>query len=122
MPQPTPQPVCTSPTARPRYLSRITSPISTAPAAHSPPKPNPCSARKMKSCSKFWAKAHKKVKIEYHKIAICSILTRPKRSANVPENHPPKDEINRVTVPIRPALPFDSDHTAITVGMTKLYI
>ncbi len=48
--------------------------------------------------------------------------TRPKRSAKVPENHPPNDEINKVTVPISPALPFDSDHSAITVGMIKLYI
>src|SRR5215470_5557089 len=95
------------PTPRPRYLSRITSPISTAPAAHSPPKPSPCKARNTKSCSKFWAKAQRKVKTEYHRIVICSIRTRPNRSASVPENHPPKDEISKVTVPIRPASPRD---------------
>src|SRR5882762_1978910 len=93
------------PTPRPRYLSRITSPISTAPAAHSPPKPSPCNARNTKSCSKFWAKAQRKVKTEYHRIVICSIRTRPNRSASVPENHPPKDEISKVTVPITPASP-----------------
>ena len=71
-PQPTAQPVWTIPTPRPRYLSRITAPISTAPAAHSPPKPSPCAARSTKSCSKFWAKAQRKVNIEYHKIVICS--------------------------------------------------
>src|SRR6516165_9876445 len=122
MPQPTAQPVCTMPTPRPRYLSRITSPISTAPAAHSPPKPSPCRARSTKSCSKFWAKAHKKVKTEYHRIVICSMRTRPKRSASVPENHPPRDETSKVTVPIIPASPGERPHSAITVGITKLYI
>src|SRR5262249_2314157 len=92
------------PTPRPRYLSRITSPISTAPAAHSPPKPSPCSARNIKSCSKFCANAQRKVKIEYQTIVICSIRTRPNRSAKVPENHPPKDEIRNVTVPIQAGL------------------
>src|SRR5215468_922731 len=109
------------PTPRPRYLSRITSPISTAPAAHSPPKPSPCNARNTKSCSKFWAKAQRKVKTEYHRIVICSIRTRPNRSANVPENHPPSDEISKVTVPISPAWPRDKppqrdhrrDHKAV---------
>src|SRR5271170_5172644 len=110
------------PTPRPRYLSRITSPINTAPAAHSPPKPNPCSARRMNSCWKFWANAQRKVNTEYHRIVICSIRTRPKRSAKVPENHPPNDEINKVTVPISPASPRDSPHSAMIVGITKLYI
>src|SRR5579863_2303827 len=110
------------PTPRPRYLSRITSPISTAPAAHSPPKPKPCRARRMKSCSKFCAKAQKKVKIEYQRMVICSIFTRPNRSASVPLNQPPNDEISRVTVPISPASPFDRPQIAITVGITKLYI
>jgi hypothetical protein len=48
--------------------------------------------------------------------------TRPKLSASVPENHPPNDETSNATVPIRPASPRDSPHSAITVGMTKLYI
>src|SRR5947209_4350126 len=110
------------PTPRPRYLSRITSPISTAPAAHSPPKPSPCKARNTKSCSKFCANAQRKVNSEYHRIVICSIRTRPNRSASVPENHPPSDEISNVTVPMSPASPRDSPHSAITVGITKLYI
>jgi hypothetical protein len=53
---------------------------------------------------------------------ICSIRTRPNRSASVPENQPPKDEINKVTVPISPAWPRDKPQSAITVGITKLYI
>src|SRR5215831_16754070 len=100
----------------------MTSPISTAPAAHSPPKPKPCSARRMKSCSKFCAKAQRKVKNEYQTMVICSIFTRPKRSARVPLNQPPNDEISRVTVAISPASPFESPHSPITVGITKLYI
>src|SRR5262249_40356574 len=40
------QPLCTVPTALPRCSARITSPMSTAPAAHSPPKPSPLSARR----------------------------------------------------------------------------
>src|ERR1700683_4701856 len=110
------------PTPRPRYLSRITSPISAAPAAHSPPKPKPCSARRMKSCSKFCANAQKKVKNEYHRIVICSIFTRPYRSASVPLNQPPNDETSKVTVAISPASPFERLQIAITVGITKLYI
>src|ERR1700730_15710626 len=110
------------PTPRPRYLSRITSPMSTAPAAHPPPNPSPCNARKTNSCSKFWAKAQRNVNTEYHRIVICSIRTRPNRSANVPENHPPNDEISRVTVPIRPASPRDSPDSAITVRITRRYI
>src|ERR1700730_655499 len=116
------QPVWTIAPPRPRYLSRITSPISTAPAAHPPPKPSPCSARSTKSCSKFWAKAQRKVNVEYHKIVICRIRTQPKRSAKVPENHPPSDDISKVTVPMRPASPRDTPQSAITVGITKLYI
>src|SRR6185312_4122709 len=121
-PQPIDQPVCTSPTARPRYLSRITSPISTAPAAHSPPNPSPCNARNTNNCSKFCANAQRNVKNEYQRMVICSMRTRPKRSDNAPENQPPSDEINSVTVPIRPASPRDNPHKAMTVGMTKLYI
>ena len=62
------------------------------------------------------------VNIEYHKIVICSMRTRPKRSAKVPENHPPSDEISKVTVPMRPAWPRDTPQSAINVGITKLYI
>src|SRR5436853_5068371 len=102
------------PTPRPRYLSRMTSPISTAPAAHSPPKPSPCSARNTNSCSKFCAKAHRNVKKEYQRIVICSMRTRPKRSASAPQNQPPSDEISKVTVPMSPASPFDNPHSAIT--------
>jgi hypothetical protein len=76
----------------------------------------------MNSCPKSWAKAHRKVKTEYHRIVICSIRTRPKRSAKVPVNQPPNEEINKVTVPISPASPRDSPHNPITVGITKLYI
>src|SRR6202011_1674530 len=75
-----------------------------------------------KSCSKFCANAQRKVNTEYHRIVICSILTRPNRSASVPENHPPNDEISNVTVPMSPASPRDRPHSAITVGITKLYI
>src|SRR6201999_4362245 len=67
-------------------------------------------------------KAQRKVKNEYHRMVICSIFTRPNRSASVPLNQPPSDDISSVTVPMRPASPFDIPHTAITVGMTKLYI
>ena len=49
MPQPIAQPLCMAPTALPRCCGRMTSPISTAAAAHSPPKPKPIMARKNKS-------------------------------------------------------------------------
>ncbi|MNH13665.1 hypothetical protein D3C79_732460 [compost metagenome] len=50
-PQPMAQPDCTMPTALPRSWARITSPISTAPAVHSPPKPKPIRVRAINSCS-----------------------------------------------------------------------
>ncbi len=40
--QPMAQALCTVPIALPRCSGRIASAIRTAPAAHSPPKPNPC--------------------------------------------------------------------------------
>src|SRR5207302_10962338 len=97
-----------------------TSPINTAPAAHSPPKPSPCSARNTNSCSKFCAKAHRNVKNEYQRIVICSIRTRPKRSASVPQNPPPRDEISQLTVPMSPAPHLDHPHRPLTVGITQL--
>src|SRR6202048_3103311 len=99
----------------------MTSPINTAPVAHSPPNPSPCKPRRMNSCSKFCAKLHRKVKTEYHRIAICSTRTRPKRSESAPANQPPNDEATTVTVPIVPAAPDDLPHTAIAVGTHELY-
>jgi len=49
IPQPIAQPLCIAPTASPRCSARMTSPTSTAAAAHSPPKPNPIRARKANS-------------------------------------------------------------------------
>ena len=62
------------------------------------------------------------MKNEYHRIVICSIFTRPNRSASVPENQPPSEEISSVTVPISPASPRERPQTAMMVGITKLYI
>jgi len=80
-----------------------------------------------KSCSKFWAKAQRNVKTEYHRIVICSIRTRLNRSASVPDNHPPKDEISKVTVPIRrprraigPRGRSPSDHEAIHLDVERI--
>jgi hypothetical protein len=72
----------------------------------------------MNSCSKFCAKLQRKVKTEYHRIAICSMRTRPKRSESAPANQPPNDEVTTVIVPIVPAAPVDMPHTAMTVGTT----
>src|SRR6516165_1153414 len=78
----------------------MTSPIRTAPVAHSPPNPSPCNPRRMNSCSKFCAKLHRKVKTEYHRIAICSTRTRPMQSASAPANQPPNNEVTTGTVPM----------------------
>jgi len=56
--------------------------------------------------------------MEYHRMAIWSTRTRPKRSASAPANQPPNDEVTTVTVPIVPALPVDMPHAAMTVGTT----
>jgi hypothetical protein len=39
---------------------------------------------------------HRKVKTEYHRIAICSMRTRPKRPASAPVNQPPNAEVATV--------------------------
>src|SRR5262245_52822365 len=115
-PQPTAQPVCTRPTARPRYLSRTTSPISTAPAAHTPPNPRPWSARKANNVSKLIAKAHREGEERVPEHGDLEHFCPANLSARVPENHPPRDEISSVTVPMRPASPRDNPHNKITVG------
>ena len=58
------------------------------------------------------------MKSEYHRIANCSTRTRPNRSASVPANHPPNDEVKSATVPIVPAVPDDIAQAAISVGTT----
>ena len=50
-PQPTAQALCTEAIALPRCSGRMISAISTAPAAHSPPKPKPCKALSTSNCS-----------------------------------------------------------------------
>ena len=120
MAQPMAQPDCTVPTALPRCSARITSPISTAPAAHSPPKPKPIRARAIKSCSKLWAKPLRKVKTENHRMVSCSVRTRPMRSASSPAAQPPTAEHSSVTVAIWPAWALVRLHSAMMVGITKL--
>ena len=48
--QPTAHALCTVPIALPRCSGRIASAIRTAPAAHSPPKPNPCRLLSTRNC------------------------------------------------------------------------
>ncbi len=60
--QPTAQPDCTEPTARPRNCGRMVSPMRTAPAVHSRAKPMPSSARKTISCVKFCTNAREQAK------------------------------------------------------------
>ena len=50
----------------------MTSPISTEPAAHSPPKPSPCSARTHNSCSKLCVNPARNVNSANHAIVSCS--------------------------------------------------
>jgi hypothetical protein len=76
-----------------------------------------CNARNTNSCSKFWAKPQRKVKTEYHAIAICMTRTRPKRSARAPAIHPPSEEVSNVTVPIVPAVPADMPHRRLVRPM-----
>ena len=64
--QPQAQALCTVPTALPRSLARMTSPISTEPAAHSPPKPKPWRPRTISNCSKLLVKPDRKVKNANH--------------------------------------------------------
>ncbi len=119
-PQPMAHPACTMPTALPRSLARITSPIRMAPAVHSPPMPKPIRPRATSSSVKFCASPHSTVKTANHRMVICSALTRPMRSDRMPASQPPAAEVSKVTVPIKPASPLDKPQVAISVGITKL--
>ena len=101
--QPQAQALCTVPTALPRSLARMTSPISTEPAAHSPPKPRPCKPRTTRSCSKFCVKPDRKVKKANHATMIIKSRARPTRSASMPAIQPPKAEITSALVASNPA-------------------
>ena len=119
-PQPHAQALCTVPTALPRSSERITSPISTEPAAHSPPKPSPCRPRTTKSCSKFCVKPERKVKKANQATVIIRSRARPMRSASIPASHPPKAEITNALVASNPACAVVMCQTAIRAGTTKV--
>ncbi len=121
-PQPTAHALCTVPIALPRWLARMLSAISTAPAAHSPPKPKPCTALSARNCSKFCAKAEAKVASENHATVICSVRTRPRRSVIAPAIQPPRAEATSVMPDTSPASVLPMCHAAMMVGMTRLNI
>ena len=119
-PQPQAQALCTVPTALPRCLARITSPISTEPAAHSPPKPRPCKPRTISSCSKLLVKPERNVKNANQPIMIISSRARPMRSASMPAIQPPNAEMTSALVASSPAWALVIPHSAISAGTTKL--
>ena len=57
-----------------------------------------------------------------HRMVICSVRTRPNRSANIPAAHPPNADVNSVTVPISPASTLVIENVAIIAGIAKLKI
>src|SRR5450830_2020190 len=120
--QPTDQALCTVPITLPRCCARMVSAINTAPAAHSPPKPNPCSAFSISNCWKDWENALKNVNTENHKIVICKIRTRPYLSDAAPATHPPMADAISVTPLISPASPLLRLKAAISAGIARLNI
>ena len=119
-PHPNAHALCTVPTALPRSAPRITSPISTEPAAHSPPKPKPWRPRTTSNCSKLWVKPDRKVKNANHAIMMLSSRARPTRSASTPAIQPPKAEITNALVASNPACALVICQTAINAGMAKV--
>ena len=119
-PQPQAQALCTVPTALPRFSARITSPISTEPAAHSPPKPSPCKPRTIRSCSKFWVNPERNVKNANQAIVIIRSRARPMRSASMPAIQPPNAETTRALVASSPAWALVICQSAISAGTTKV--
>ena len=97
----------------------MTSPISTEPAAHSPPKPKPCRPRTISNCSKFWVKPDRNVKKANHATMIINSRARPTRSASMPAIQPPNAEITSAQVASKPASALLMCHSAISAGMTK---
>src|SRR5271157_2250819 len=114
MPHPTAHPPCTVPTALPRCCARMASPISTEPTAHSPPKPRPCRPRVISSCQNELVNPLRNVKNANHRMVICRMRARPKRSASNPASQPPTAEISRAAVPSMPACPLLMCHAAIS--------
>ena len=64
----------------------------------------------------------RKVKMANQAIVICSVRTRPKRSASAPANQPPKADENSVAVPIKPASALLIAKAAMIAGNAKLKI
>src|SRR5271166_4989991 len=95
------------------------SPISTAPHAHSAPKPKPWIALVTRSCPKDWVKAATKVASANQRIVICSAFTRPIRSDSAPPSQPPMAEVTSVTPPTSPASVWLTPHVAISAGITR---
>jgi hypothetical protein len=92
--------------------------MSTAPTAHSAPKPRPCKPFRISSWVKLCAKALRKVAIENHRIVTCRARTRPNRSASAPPAQPPIAPVTRVMPPIRPASVLLRLKVAIRAGIT----
>jgi len=74
-------------------------------------------ARKTKSCSKLWANPSREVD-NNHRLVICSVRTRPIRSACNPAIQPPTAESSKVTVASGPAV-VETASIAISVGITN---
>lgn len=85
------------PSTRPRYRAPTYSLMSTAPAAHSPPKPKPCTQRSASSDPKPVANPTSAVARAYHAMVTWSTLTRPQRSEAAPASHPPSAVQTNVT-------------------------
>src|ERR1035437_5756294 len=111
-----------APTTRPRTRGLIVSLRSTAPAAHSPPKPSPCKLRVSKSCQKDCVKPERKVNAANHRMVHCNTRTRPTRSASTPAIHPPIAATIRTTVARIPACPLVIPHSAMSAGIANGYI
>jgi hypothetical protein len=77
MPDPIAAPLCTTPSTLPRSLGFSISPSSTAPTAHSAPKPMPWSRRAASSSLKLCAKPETNEKKENQAIVNCRMRARP---------------------------------------------
>src|SRR5450830_473323 len=119
---PTAHALCTVPMALPRCSLRTDSAISTAPAAHSPPKPKPCKAFSTINCGKVCANEHKNVNRENQMMVSCKVRTRPRRSETAPITQPPSADETSVAALIMPACPLSRPKAAISAGIARVKI
>ena len=75
--------------------------------------------RAMASCTRFWASPDRPEQMLNTITVTSRAFLRPKRSATAPKRMPPKEDANRVTVTMKPAVAGFRCHSSMIVFRQK---